>query len=53
VVGESDIKIYANGDYLNKTTNLKYVNDPYFGIFLASPDIGDTGIKWDWYEVER
>lgn len=53
VVSASDIKIYANNEYLDKTTDTKYVNDPYFGIFFASPDIGDTGIKWDWYEVER
>jgi uncharacterized repeat protein (TIGR01451 family) len=53
VVSTSDIKIYVDNEYLDKTTDTKYINDPYFGIFLASPDIGDTGVKWDWYEVER
>ena len=53
VVSESDIAIYLNGTYLKKTTDTRYINDRYFGIFFASPDIGDTGVKWDWYVVER
>lgn len=51
-VSSSAIKVYVNGTYLGQTNDTRYVNDRYFGIFLGSPDIGDTGIKWDWYEVK-
>jgi uncharacterized repeat protein (TIGR01451 family) len=53
VVTDLGITIYVNGEYLSKTTDTTYINDPYFGIFIGSPDIGDTAIKWDWYEVRR
>jgi uncharacterized repeat protein (TIGR01451 family) len=54
LVTESDITAYINGEQLGKTTEkLDYIHEPGFGIFIASPDIGDTGIKADWYEVAR
>lgn len=51
-VTSSSIKIYVNGKYLGQTTDTSFVNDPYFGVYLGSPDAGDTGVKWDWFEVE-
>ena len=53
VVTESDINAYVNGEYLGKTDKTDYIYEPYFGIFMGSPDIGDTGIKATWYEVTR
>jgi uncharacterized repeat protein (TIGR01451 family) len=51
-VGSEAIKIYVNDHYLGQTKDLRYTSSPYFGLYMGSPDIGDTGIKWDWIDVK-
>jgi len=52
-VTSSTIRVYINDHYLGQTSDTRYINDPYFGFFMGAPDIGDTGVKWDWLEVEK
>jgi uncharacterized repeat protein (TIGR01451 family) len=51
-VGSDAIKIYVNDHYLGQTKDLRYTSSPYFGLYMGSPDIGSTGIKWDWIDVK-
>lgn len=47
------IKIYVDGIGLASTTDMRFIDDPYFGLHVGSPDIGDTAVKWDWFEIKR
>ena len=48
----SVIKVYINGRYLGETTDTTYVHDPYFGTYFGAPEVGDGGVKWDYFEVK-
>jgi hypothetical protein len=47
-----NIKVYLNGAKLGQANDTHYINDPYFGVFMASPDVGGVGYKWEWFEVQ-
>lgn len=49
----NNIKIYFNGDHKASITDHRYIDDPYFGTFMASLDeLGGVATKWDWFRVE-
>ena len=49
----NNIKIYINDNKLiGEVRDTHYVDDPYFGVFLASPKAaGAIATKWDWFNV--
>jgi uncharacterized repeat protein (TIGR01451 family) len=50
----SNIKVYMNGRHLATVTDHKYIDDPYFGTFMASTyELGGVATKWDWFRVQR
>ncbi|MGC9468646.1 MAG: hypothetical protein ACP5HS_08645 [Anaerolineae bacterium] len=49
--GSDNIKIYFNDNHVGTATDTNYVNGPYFGAWLNSPNHGDIAVKWDWFKV--
>jgi uncharacterized repeat protein (TIGR01451 family) len=50
----SNIKVYMNGRHLATVTDHKYIDDPYFGTFMASTkELGGVATKWEWFKVQR
>lgn len=50
----NNIKIYLNGHMLEDVTDHKYINDDYFGTFLASTkELGGVATQWDWFKLEK
>lgn len=50
----NNIKVYMNGNHLASVTDHRYINDPFFGTFLASvKELGGVATKWDWFRVQR
>ncbi len=51
-VTSSKISVYLNDDLLGEAEDTKYINDPYFGLFAASPQYGGVGYRWSWFKIE-
>lgn len=52
-VNGSRIRVYLNGRLLGEVHDSTYVNDPYFGLYIASGDAGDVGYQWEWVEARH
>lgn len=46
------ISVYVNDRWLASATDSTYINGPYFGTFMASPEFGAVGYQWDWFEFK-
>lgn len=48
-----NIKIYFNDSHIGSTTDKTYINDRYFGTFMASTkELGGVATRWDYFIVE-
>jgi uncharacterized repeat protein (TIGR01451 family) len=49
------VYVWAEDKYklLHQTRDTTYVNEPYFGIFIATREASNIGYAWDWYKLER
>ncbi len=52
-VSEEAIKVYVNGHFEAEARDTTYLHEPYFGTFMASPQYGGVGFRWDWFEVKH
>lgn len=48
-----NIRVFMNGVEIGKVTDRTYLNDQYFGTFLApTAELGGVATKWDYFRVQ-
>ncbi len=51
-VSAEAIKVYVNNHFEAEARDTHYLYEPYFGTFMASPQYGGVGFRWDWFEIK-
>lgn len=49
----NNIKVYHgwNDSQIASVRDTTYINDPYFGVQIISPNWGSVAVRWDWFQV--